>query len=417
VIEHRLCRVCDGELHDVLSLGEQYVSDFILPGAADGTLAPLDLVLCQRCRLLQLRHTVPGELMYRNYWYRSGTNQTMRAALARIAAQGETLIHLQAGDAVLDIGCNDGTLLAAYQTPGLFRIGFDPARNLEQYSSPVADELVVGFFDAETFRSEARLRGRRPKLITSIAMFYDLEEPRRFVADVREVMDPDGLWIVQMSYLPLMLAQNEIGNVCHEHLQYYSLQSFDYLLGLEGFEIVDTELNDVNGGSVRAYIRRKGADPDRFADATYRELAAMRVDALRQDEARLNLHTAEPYREFATWVARIKDDVVSFTREQQRQGKRTYVYGASTKGNTVLQYYGLDGTVIAGAAERNPDKWGRLTVGTHIPIVSEEEARAAWPDFFLVLPWHFLREFQEREKAYLMRGGRFIIPAPHFMLI
>jgi SAM-dependent methyltransferase len=417
VIEHRTCRVCDGELHDVLSLGEQYVSDFILPGDSDGTLAPLDLVLCQRCRLLQLRHTVPGELMYRNYWYRSGTNQTMRDALRAIAAKGETLIHLQAGDAVLDIGCNDGTLLAAYQTPGIFRIGFDPARNLEQYSSRVADKLVVGFFDAEAFRAEPLLRGRRPKIVTSIAMFYDLEEPRRFVADVREVMDPDGLWIVQMSYLPLMLAQNEIGNVCHEHLEYYSFHSFDHLLGLEGFEIVDAELNDVNGGSICAYIRRKGADPSCFADDTYRELAAMRVDALRQQEARLRLDTADPYREFAAWVERIKNDVVAFTREQQRQGKRTYVYGASTKGNTVLQYYGLDAAVIAGAAERNPDKWGRVTVGTHIPIVSEDEARAAAPDFFLVLPWHFLREFQEREKAYLLRGGRFIIPAPHFTLI
>jgi NDP-4-keto-2,6-dideoxyhexose 3-C-methyltransferase len=409
--------VCDGALHDVLSLGEQYVSDFIQPGASDGTRAPLDLVLCERCRLLQLRHTVSGELMYRNYWYRSGTNQTMRDALATIASKAETLTHLQAGDSVLDIGCNDGTLLAAYRTPGLFRIGVDPARNLAEFSSRLVDKLIVGFFDRKPFNEDPELGNRRPKVVTSIAMFYDLENPRGFVADVREVMDPNGLWIVQMSYLPLMLSQNEVGNVCHEHLEYYSLSSLEYLLALEDFVIVDAELNDVNGGSICVYIRRKGADEALFADATYRALAAERVDALREDEAKLRLHTIDPYLEFAKWVERIKNDVVSFIRQQQRSGKRTYVYGASTKGNTVLQYYGLDSTLIAGAAERNPDKWGRLTVGTHIPIVSEEEARRARPDFFLVLPWHFLREFQEREKQYLLDGGRFIVPAPHFALI
>lgn len=415
--ERQTCRVCDGALLDVLSLGDQYVSDFILPGDPDGTRAPLDLVLCDRCRLLQLRHTVSGEVMYRNYWYRSGTNQTMRDALATIASTGETLMHLSAGDSVLDIGCNDGTLLAAYRTPGIFRIGFDPARNLAAYSSKIADRIVVGFYEREAFLADPDLRGKRPKLVTSIAMFYDLEDPRRFVADIREVMDPNGLWIVQMSYLPLMLSQNEIGNVCHEHLEYYSLASLEYLLDLEGFAIVDAELNDVNGGSICAYIRRKDADENTFADPTYRALAMERVQTLRQEEAKLRLDSKEPYLEFATWVERIKNDVVSFVRDHAKQGRTTYVYGASTKGNTVLQYYGLDSSVIAGAAERNRDKWGRVTVGTHIPIVSEEDARAAKPDFFLVLPWHFLREFQEREKQYLLDGGRFIVPAPHFALI
>ncbi|HKO54427.1 MAG TPA: class I SAM-dependent methyltransferase [Thermoanaerobaculia bacterium] len=411
MIARTTCRVCDGELDPILSLGDHYVSDFILPGQPDGTRAPLELVLCRQCRLLQLKHTVAGELMYRNYWYRSGTNQTMREALADIARKAETLIRLQPGDAVLDIGCNDGTLLAAYETPGITRIGFDPAENLAPLSRKVADRVVVGFFDADA------LPDARPKIVTSIAMFYDLEEPRKFVADVRRVMDPNGLWIVQMSYLPLMLREHELGNVCHEHLEYYSLQSFEYLLDLEGFEIVDVEINDVNGGSLRAYIRRKAADPAAFADETYRKLAAGRVQALRDDEAKLGLDTPEPYREFAIWCERIKNDVVAFIRDAVRQGRKVYVYGASTKGNTVLQYYGLDASLIEGAAERNRDKWGRLTVGTHIPIVSEEEARAKKPDYFLVLPWHFLREFQAREHAYLVDGGRFIVPAPHFTLI
>jgi hypothetical protein len=220
-----------------------------------------------------------------------------------------------------------------------------------------------------------------------------------------------------MAYLPSMLKTNEVGNICHEHLEYYSLQSFDYLLAQFDLEIVDVELNDINGGSFRTYIRRRGADPSGFGDATYRSLAADRVSALRAQEIKLGLDDLRPYTEFAFWVERLKADVAGFIREQVRQGKKVYVYGASTKGNTVLQYFGLDRTLITAAAERNPDKWGLETVGTRIPIVSEAEARAAKPDFFLVLPWHFVEEFQAREKDYLLAGGRFILPMPRFALI
>jgi NDP-4-keto-2,6-dideoxyhexose 3-C-methyltransferase len=417
MITRTTCRVCESALEPVLNLGEHYVSNFISPGESDGTKAPLELVICRRCRLLQLKHTVPAETMYQNYWYRSGTNQTMRAALADIANKAETLIHLKEGDRVVDIGCNDGTLLASYRTGGIRKIGFDPAENLAVFSREAADKLVVGFFDLETFRNDPELQGSRPKIVTSIAMFYDLENPNKFVSDVQAVMDPEGLWIVQMSYLPLMLKTNEFGNICHEHLEYYSLTSFEHLLNLHGFEVVDVELNDINGGSLRAYIRNRKADPIRFADATYRELSLERVKALREQEVKLGLDDIEVYKEFAIWVNRIREDVVGFIKEQVARRKKVYVYGASTKGNTLLQYFGLDRTLITAAAERNPDKWGKVTVGTHIPIVSEEEARASKPDYFLVLPWHFLEEFQQREKAYLLSGGKFIVPMPHFTLI
>jgi NDP-4-keto-2,6-dideoxyhexose 3-C-methyltransferase len=417
MITRTTCRVCDSALEPVLNLGDHYVSDFIAPGASDGTRAPLELVICRRCRLLQLKHTVPAETMYRNYWYRSGTNQTMRNALADIANKAETLIHLKDGDAVVDIGCNDGTLLASYRMGGLRKIGFDPAENLAVFSRKIVEKLVVGFFDSETFSKDPELAGCRPKIVTSIAMFYDLEDPNRFVSDIKAVMDPQGLWIVQMSYLPLMLKTNEFGNICHEHLEYYSLTSFEYLLNLHGFEVVDAELNDINGGSIRTYIRNRNADPNLYADPTYRELARERVQALRDHEVKLGLDDIGVYKEFAVWVNRIRDDVVGFVKSQVAKGKKVYVYGASTKGNTLLQYFGLDHTVITAAAERNADKWGKMTVGTHIPIVSEEAARAARPDYFLVLPWHFLEEFRQREKAYLLSGGKFIVPMPHFTLI
>lgn len=400
----------------VLSLGDMYVSNFPEPGTSDGTAAPLELVLCRRCYLLQLKHTVPGELMYQNYWYRSGTNQTMRHALADIANTAEALIHLRESDTVLDIGCNDGTLLSSYKAGGIYRVGFDPAQNLTQYSRKVADKVLVGFFNAAEFLADKELSARRPKVVTSIAMFYDLEDPNAFVSDIKKVMDPDGLWVVQMSYLPLMLKTNEIGNICHEHLEYYSLHAFEYLLNLHDMEVVDAVVNDINGGSIRTYIRNRGARREAFADETYRALAAERVEALREQEVSMGLKDIAAYRDFAFWADRIKGDVVGFVEEQVKAGKKVYVYGASTKGNTVLQYYGLDHRLITAAAERNSDKWGRWTVGTHIPIVSEADARAAKPDYFLVLPWHFIDEFQIREREFLHGGGRLILPMPYFSL-
>jgi SAM-dependent methyltransferase len=411
------CRVCDGALEPVLSLGEQYVSNFLTPDQPDGLKAPLELVLCCQCRLLQLKHTVPAGSMFENYWYHSGTNQSMKNALADISAKAEEVIHLRKEDSVLDIGCNDGTLLASYRTPGIFRIGFDPAQNLAIFSRKTANKVVQDFFDADTFLADHDLQSLRPKIVTSIAMFYDLEEPQKFVADIKRIMHPDGLWVVQMSYLPLMLKTNDFGNICHEHLEYYSLRSFEYLLNLHNFALVDVELNDVNGGSFRAYIRNQSADAGAFANEPYRREALDRLCAIRQEESKMELDKIEPYREFAARVERVKKDVSGFIRNNVREKKKVYVYGASTKGNTMLQYFGLDNSVISAAAERNPDKWGKVTVGTRIPIVSEADARAAKPDFFLVLPWHFVSEFTEREKEYLSSSGRFIVPLPHFALI
>jgi NDP-4-keto-2,6-dideoxyhexose 3-C-methyltransferase len=410
------CRVCEGSLEPVFSLGEQYISDFLSPQQPDGPKAPLELGLCGSCKLLQLRHTVPGEF-YQHYWYRSGTNATMRTALADIANTAERLMNLQTGEAVLDIGCNDGTLLASYRTPGIYKIGFDPAENLAVFSRTVADRVVSGFFESDHFQQDTGLRGRRPKIVTSIAMFYDLEDPNRFVSDIKKIMDPDGLWIVQMSYLPLMLQQNDFGNICHEHLEYYSLRSLEYLLNLHDFALVDVEINDVNGGSFRAYIRNREAEQNAFGDTSYRQQAADRVSVLREKETAMELDQIKPYREFADRVEQIKRDVSTFVRDQVGENKKVFVYGASTKGNAMLQYFGLDHRLITAAAERNPDKWGKVTVGTRIPIVSEKEARVTKPDYFLVLPWHFLDEFRDREKDYLLGGGRFIVPLPRFTLI
>jgi SAM-dependent methyltransferase len=341
----------------------------------------------------------------------------MRDALADISSSASKVVHLQGGDAVLDIGCNDGTLLSSYTVPEIYKVGFDPAQNLAVYSREVADKVLVGLFDADYFLADPKLKDIRPKIVTSIAMFYDLEDPGKFVSDIQRIMHPNGVWILQMSYLPLMLTQNDFGNICHEHLEYYSLQSLEYLLDLYGFSILDVQLNNVNGGSLRAYMCNSAANRSSFGDEAYRQAAAARVSSLRDSEKDLRLDETTPYREFAERVQRIKQQVCDFIQEQVGHNKKVFVYGASTKGNTMLQYFGLDHSMITAASERNPDKWGMVTVGTRIPIVSEAEARAAKPDYFLVLPWHFIEEFKAREHEYLSTTGKFIVPLPHFELV
>jgi len=414
VKERTTCRVCGkGDMTKVLSLGDHCVSNFVETRNEEGLRAPLELVLCDKtsggCGLLQLRHTVDSEEMYRNYWYRSGVNQTMRDALADVAEKVEQFVTLEAGDVVIDIGSNDNTLLKAFSRDDLQKIGFEPAKTIMPYASEGATQVVNDYF---TERGVSKLGlSSRAKSITAIAMFYDLENPNQFVADVKASLAEDGVFVVQQAYLPVMLKDNIFDNICHEHLEYYSLLSMETLLNRHGLAVIDVELNDVNGGSFRTYIAHRGGINSPLLGAEDR------VRNMRMVEEKMRLSDAQVYRNFAKRVGNIREQVTSFIKGQVKDGKKVYVYGASTKGNTLLQYFGLDNKVVTAAAERNPDKWGRRTVGTNIPIVSEAEARAAEPDFFLVLPWHFMAEFKAREQEFLARGGKFIVPLPEFRII
>lgn len=407
------CRVCGKrELDLIISLGSIFVSDFVTDRSAQGEdTYPLELVLCDPedggCGLLQLRHTVDPSKMYNFYYYHSGTNPIMRHALADITRQAEKRVRLKKSDLVLDIGCNDGTLLRSYRTKKLKLVGFDPAKNLIPEAEHGTTKIINDYFNYDAF--EARFPKKKARIITSIAMFYDLDEPNKFVADIASSLDKDGMWIVQMSYLPLMLEQNAFDNICHEHLEYYSMLSLQNLLNRHNLRAVDVEENDVNGGSFRIYIQ--------FSDHAARTAGLKRVEAMEKREKRMKLWDKETYFDFAKRVDSVREEVYHFVHREVGKGKKIFVYGASTKGNTLLQYFNLDHRLIAGAAERNPDKFGKKTVGTLIPITSEEEARSAKPDYFLVLPWHFLKGFLAKEKKYLRSGGRFIVPLPEMRII
>jgi hypothetical protein len=396
----------------VLSLGIQYVTDFPDTAGDVGLKAPLELVLCDKksggCGLLQLSHTTKRDLLYREYWYKSGINLTMRKALSEIVERAESLVSLGRGDIVVDIGANDGTLLRAYTRPGLKLVGFEPAKNLLPEACVDTTKIIDDFFSFDGFAQH--FSAAKSKVITSIAMFYDLDEPNAFVADVAKLLSEDGLWIIQMNYLPLMLELNAFDNISHEHLEYYSLSSLESLLWRHNLEVFDIELNEVNGGSIRAYVRHINTGTRHVGESEV-------LKSLREVERKMRLDDRRTYEEFATRINRLKSDVINFVTQERSKGKKIYVYGASTRGNVVLQYFGLDNRLIEAAAERNPRKWGKRTVGTNIPIISEEEARSRNPDYFLILPWQFLPEFLVRERRYLESGGKFVLALPRFKLI
>lgn len=378
-----------------------HLSAFPKPGAEPGPKCPLDLVLCQSCKLVQLRHTAPADDMYREYWYRSGTNASMTKELQGIAAEAQQFLGRHG--TALDIGCNDGTLLASYGTQ-YDTIGFEPAANLVEHARKNADLVINDFFSAKAWREH--VGDRKAGVVTSIAMFYDLDDPNSFVQDVHEVLSHDGRWIIQMADLKSMLERTMWDNICHEHLEYYSLTALENLLHRHGFVVEHVAHNDVNGGSIRVRVAKSG----------YENLSAS-VAAFREAEQAMALDTLKPYQEFAERVREGNNKLVTFIQAAVASGETVCVYGASTKGNTLLQSTGLDHTLIKAAAERNPDKWGRVTVGTNIPIMSEADVRALKPDYMLVLPWHFLDEFVEREAEYLRAGGKFIVPLPEFRII
>ena len=409
------CRISGEPLVELFSLGTLHVSDF-LPQHEEPRIepVPLTVMLAPKSGLVQLAHTANFDDMYRHYWYRSGTNESMVEELKQIATSTARHARMQPGDIFLDIACNDGTLLSFLQS-GIKRVGFDPAYNTyEEANKQNFDLFVNDYFSAAAYKKVFK---QKASVITTIAMFYDLEDPHTFVKDIQDVMDDNGLWVVQMSYLPLMLKQLAFDNICHEHLKYYSLHAFKHLMDMHGLAIVDCQLNDVNGGSFRIYVRKQGADPTTFATAPYRDVATYRVQSILAQEKTLRLDDPQTYINFYKQCCDLRDQTLAFMKAEKAKGKKIWAYGASTKGNTLLQWWGIDNTLVDGIAERQPMKYGLKTVGSNIPIYPDEDMRKANPDYLLVLPWHFIESFVRREREFLDRGGKFILPCPYFEVI
>lgn len=402
---------------ELFSLGDIYVSDFLKPnhrpmkGKED-----LTLVMEEDTRAVRLSKAVNPDLMYGEYWYRSGINATMRNELKSIVDDCLGCITMSSGDIWVDIACNDGTMFKSIPDD-FIKIGIDPAdESYANESRQTSDLIIQDFFSAEVYK-DCKFGNKKAKIVTAIAMFYDIEDPLPFLEGVYEILDDEGLFVLQMSYTPLMIKQLAFDNICHEHVYYYTLTSIKNLLEKANMQVVDCNLNEINGGSFRLHIRKKHAKESNYKTCPHRDVANYRIESLLNQEKLEKLDTPEPYLEFFKNISDLKDQTFDFIKSEKSNGKTIWGYGASTKGNTLLQWFNLDHSLIDGIAERNPVKYGLKTVGTNIPIYSEDDMRNAHPDYLLVLPWHFIKEFSQREKEYLDNGGKFIVPCPKFDIV
>ncbi len=406
--------------HKLIELGSMYTSDFVdNTNASNGRKKySLDLVWNEKLGCPTLTEQPSGEEMWGKYWYKSGTNMSMKIALldvveSLLAHKNMKRYLLDEKKVWLDIACNDGTLLSFVDGNSFFRVGIDPIE--EKYiaeAKKYADRVVQDYFTYDAWE-----RAKAPKkadVVTSIAMFYDLQDPFTFAQDVEKVLDDDGIWILQLSYTPLMINQLAFDNICHEHWAYHNLSSVQRILATANMKVLNAELNDVNGGSIRIYAVKNKANMNLFGSAPRRDVWAMNVQAIFNNEHHYD--NLPVWNDFANNVAMLRMKTTDFIDKANREGKSVWGYGASTKGNTLLQHFDLDNTKIEAIAERNPDKWGLYTIGSNIVIKSEQEMRDAQPDYVLVLPWHFISEFVEREREYLKKGGAFIVPCPQFRI-
>lgn len=372
--ERKTCRICGSKkLKKIYKVDEMYVNDFPSDPNNHRGKAPMTLMECEECTLVQLKETIDEEI-YRDYWYQSKLNQKIVNNLKEIAENAANFVNIDSGDIALDIGANDGTLLT-YMPQELKTVGIDPAETIQEDLRKNCDIAVNDFFTRKAFTEAVGDLNAKAKIITSIAMFYDLDEPHDFVRDIKETLAENGIWVVQFMPMVPMVKINDVGNICHEHILYYTYSSVKRLLDEHDLEITAVYENDINGGSYQLWVGHKGDVPpcDFIEDL---------VDV----------------KAWANDMEANKTETINFLKQCKEQGKKVYIYGASTKGNTIAQFYGINSDLVAGAAEIHPGKIGRYMVGTGIQIVHEDEARKD-ADYFLVMPFGFRDVFVEKEKT------------------
>ena len=406
--EIKKCRIGDSSnLTTVLSLGNQYLTGVFPKDKSEKiTKGPLELVWCSDTGLLQMKHSFSLDEMYGdNYGYRSGLNSSMVAHLQQKINTLENLVILSEDDLVIDIGSNDATSLKAYSGKHK-KVGIDPTGlKFQQYYN---DEitLIPDFFTSEKYKNV--FGSKKAKIITSIAMFYDLEEPLKFVKDIENCLADDGIWHFEQSYMPSMLRTNSYDTICHEHLEFYSLRVVKNMVESCGLRIIDVQMNAINGGSFAVTVCKNNSN--------FKSNIPV-INWLLKQEDEMGLNTVKPYLEFKERVFKHRTSLKELINALVADGKKVFGYGASTKGNVLLQFCGLTTKEIPYIAEVNEEKFGAYTPGSLIPIISEEEAKSMKPDYFLVLPWHFKENILKREKEYIANGGKFIFPLPEIEIV
>lgn len=409
--EYKKSVVSGADLEPLFSIGEFYVSDFLKNNEQPkGPPCELALGFDPVSKAVQLTKQPDSSLMWGSmYYYRSAVNPAMREALRDLAEKTCKSVPEGSKKSVyLDIASNDGYLLSTVDKKKYIRVGIDPS------DYPEADEngdiIIRDYFSSGAFRKAGFTKASR---VSCAAVFYDVDKPVKFLQDMYDILEDDGLCTIQLSYTPANIMQTELGVICHEHLSYYNLTSLKWMTDKAGFVIRDLELNNVNGGSLRLYLQKQSAMNNYLTPAD-RDICKIRVDSLLLWEDEAGFNNPKTYKDFYKQIIKLKNETVDFIKKAKAEKKSVWGYGASTKGNTLLQMFGLDNTLIDGIAEKQEFKWGRRTIGTNIPIFSEAEMRKTQPDYLLILPWFFRDTFIEREQEYLKKGGTMIFPAPSF---
>ncbi len=409
------CRVCgNSNLIKIVDLGMQKLTGIFPEHGQEVNEGPLVLMKCMPnkdeekvCGLVQLGHSCESSEMYgENYGYRSGLNLSMIEHLKEITGYIKNIVKINDDDLIIDIGSNDGTLLRSYERDNLDYIGIDPTGNKFKKYYPSNITLIIDFFSSKRLQD---IRGnKKAKIITSIAMFYDLDDPIKFAREIYEIIADDGIWVIEQSYLPAMLEANSFDTICQEHLEFYCLLQIEWIVKAAGMKVIDVSLNDTNGGSFRCTISKENAE--------YQE--SRNVQEIRKYEENNNYNSISVYTNFNKRIEESKEALMKFIIEEKAKGKKIYGYGASTKGNVLLQYCGITDDDIIAIAEVNEDKFGHVTPGTEIPIISEQEAKKDNPDYFIVLPWHFRDNILEKEKEYRKCSGcKFVFPLPKLEVV
>jgi hypothetical protein len=410
------CKICgNSDLKEVIKIDEQYISATFVKSNENNDLTkiktPLTLVLCDKtknlnnCGLLQLLEITEPDLLYKQYFYRSATNDTMRVDLKQVVVQSLRIANPEPKDTIVDIGSNDCTLLNFYDD-NFNLVGFEPAENIKYIDNNKNIKIFQNYFNAEDFVKNFRTKA---KIITSCAMFYDLANPIKFVADIEKIMDDDGIWCCQISYLVSMIKFNNFYDICHEHLSYYSIKTFEYLLKKLNLKLFYAETNAVNGGSIRLFVCKNKCT--KYDDQKF--LNSLKI--LKDEEKKYNLEEIDTFTDYQKIITNIKNKTNKFVDEIINSKKKVLALGASTKGNILLQHFGLNKNKIPYISERNPDKVGLKCLGSDIELISEQKAREINPEAFIVLPWNFKDEIVNREKKYISNGGKlmFAMPYPH----
>jgi len=403
------CRICGGDhLVSVMALGEQTLTGVFPRSRTEKvTSGPIDLVKCAAeggCGLVQLKQSYDLSEMYgMNYGYRSGLNASMVRHLHSKVAKILDIGVLEPGDLIIDIGSNDATTLRAYPQGQYQLVGIDPTGIKFSSHYPAEIKLIPEFFSADAVAKA--LDCKKAKVITSFSMFYDLEDPIAFALEIEASLDDEGVWIFEQSYLPAMLRTNSFDTICHEHLEFYALKQINWIADKAGLKILDVEFNDVNGGSFSVTAAKTGAK---------QESNSKWLNTILADEEKLGLNTTKAFDGFKLRVEEARNALIKFLNEAKKDGKRVFGLGASTKGNVLLQYYGIDDRLLPEIGDVNEDKFGAFTPGTLIPLVPEHTVLAANPDYLLVLPWHFRRFF---ESLPHMKGRTLVFPLPRFEIV